>query len=160
MEVVTTVPIVTLLLASALAPLVVGRCSFWGRCGYSSDGLGQLEHLCPERSLRSSLVSGLCADISVMGAGVRCMWNWKTSQHTLTVSGVVPELTGGDVEKCKGNGASVWPLFSHPYPSSGICVKGLGMDTSFVIVSQTSVILNTGGTSDLIFLLLLFFAAR
>lgn len=68
MEVVTTVPIMTLLLASALAPLVVGRPSFWGTCGYSSDGLGQLEHLCPERSLRSSLVSALCADISRNGS--------------------------------------------------------------------------------------------
>lgn len=44
------------------------------------------------------------------GARVRWMWNWKTSQHALTSSNVVPEFTGGGVEKWKGNHASFWPL--------------------------------------------------
>lgn len=44
------------------------------------------------------------------GARVRWMWNWKTSQRALTSSNVVPEFTGGGVEKWKGNHASFWPL--------------------------------------------------
>jgi len=91
-EVVTTVPIVTLLLVSALGPLVMGRCSFWGRCGRSTAGLGQLGHIGTEASLGSRTlwwVASMLASL-VMGARVRQRWSWKTSQYALMNSSAVP----------------------------------------------------------------------
>lgn len=96
-EVVTTVSITILLLVSALGLLVMGRCCFWGRRGYSTGGLGQLRDLGTAVSPRS-----------------RAVW-WITSaltspQHTLTSSDVVLEFTGIGVEKWKGTHASLQPF--------------------------------------------------